>query len=228
MKLSISMTRRERLLGWSYLLICMFVLPIALNFLNGLLKNPLSDTEVNLVFFGINFTAIIVIFHGFLYASLLQAKENLWKCLIAAIQGFLIHRAGIILFTVITSKLCPDFSNANDENIIGMFQEHSALFGLATILLAPVYEELLYRGLLFQEFQRKNRLLAYALSAGVFSAIHVIGYIGLYDPLSLVLCFAQYLPAGIALAWAYEKSDTIVTPITMHIILNTIGVAVLR
>ena len=148
--------------------------------------------------------------------------------MISAIQGFFIHRAGIILFSVITSKLCPDFSNANDENIIGLFREHSALFGLATILLAPVYEELLYRGLLFQEFQRKNRLLAYALSAGVFSAIHVIGYIGLYDPLSLVLCFAQYLPAGIALAWAYEKSDTIVTPITMHIILNTIGVAVLR
>lgn len=228
MKLSISMTRRERLLGWSYLLICMFFLPSALALLNTLLKNPLSDTEVNLVFFGMNFTATVVIFHGFLYASLLQAKENLWKCLKSAIQGFLIYRAGSILFAVITLKLRPDFSNANDQNIMGLFQEYPALLGFATVFLAPVYEELLYRGLLFQGFQRKNRLLAYALSAGVFSAIHVVGYIGLYDPLTLVLCFAQYLPAGIALAWAYEKSDTIVTPIMMHIIINAIGVAALR
>ena len=228
MKLSISMTRRERLLGWSYLLICMFVLPIALALLNALLKYPLSDTEVNLVFFGINFTATVVIFHGFVYASLLEAKENLWKCLKSALQGFLIYRAGAILFAVVTLKLRPDFSNANDQNIMGLFQEHPALLGLATVFLAPVYEELLYRGLLFQGFQRKNRLLAYVLSAGVFSAIHVVGYIGLYDPLTLVLCYAQYLPAGIALAWTYEKSDTIVIPILMHIIINAIGIAALR
>jgi len=38
----------------------------------------------------------------------------------------------------------------------------------------------------------------------------------------------QYLPAGIAFAWAYEKSDTILTPILMHISINQIGIAALR
>lgn len=228
MKLSISMTRRERLLGWSYLLISMFVLPFALAILNALWDYPLSETELNLVFFGINFIATVVIFRKFLRGCLLEAKKNLWKCLKAALFGFLLYRAGSILFAAVTLLLRPDFSNVNDQNIMGLFQEHPVLLSLWTVFLVPVYEELLYRGLLFQGFQRKSRLLAYVLSAGVFSAIHVMGYIGQYDLLLLVLCYVQYLPAGIALAWAYEQADTIVAPILIHITVNQIGIAALR
>ena len=228
MKLSISMTRRERLLGWSYLLVCMFVLPVSLALVNLRLDNPLSDAEINLVFFGINVAATGIIFHRFFYASLLAFKENLWKCLKFALLGFLLYWAGSILFSVITLALRPDFANANDQNIMGLLEEYPTLLTLFTIFLVPAYEELLYRGLLFQGFQQKNRLLAYVLSAGVFSAIHVVGYIGLYDPVLLILCYFQYLPGGIALAWAYEKSDTIVTPILMHIIINAIGISALR
>lgn len=228
MKLSISMTRRERLLGWCYLLLSMFVLPFALALPNALLEYPLSETELNLVFFGTNFIATVLIFHGFLRASILEAKEHLWKCLKAALFGFLLYRAGSIVFAVVALLLCPAFVNANDQNIMELFQEYPVLLTLCTVFLAPVYEELLYRGLLFQGFQRKNRLLAYVLSAGVFSAIHVVGYIGQHDLLTLALCFVQYLPGGIALAWAYERSDTIVAPILMHIAINQIGIAALR
>ena len=65
MKLSISMTRRETLLGWSYLLINIFVLPFALALINVFLNTPLSDTACNLVYFGINFIATVVIFRRF-------------------------------------------------------------------------------------------------------------------------------------------------------------------
>ena len=37
MKLSISMTRRETILGWVYLLISLFVLPVVLYLINGVL-----------------------------------------------------------------------------------------------------------------------------------------------------------------------------------------------
>ena len=66
------------------------------------------------------------------------------------------------------------------------------------------------------------------MSSLVFASIHVIGYIGLFDWQTLCLCLAQYLPAGIALAWAYEKADTIVAPILMHITINQIGMLAMR
>ena len=75
MKLSISMTRRETLLGWVYLLISLFVLPVALYLVNELLNKPLSDTEVNLAFMGLNFLAVGVIFRRFLTASVKVAAN---------------------------------------------------------------------------------------------------------------------------------------------------------
>ena len=66
------------------------------------------------------------------------------------------------------------------------------------------------------------------VSVLAFAAIHVVGYIGLFDPVTLILCFVQYLPAGIILAAAYEKTDTIITPILIHIFINLIGIFVTR
>ena len=111
---------------------------------------------------------------------------------------------------------------------MGLFQEHPAMMAFTTVFLVPITEETLYRGLFFQGFQRKNRAFAYCLSTFVFAAIHIVSYIGRYDFMTLFLCFIQYLPAGITLAWAYEKADTIVAPILMHITINQIGTSVMR
>ena len=228
MKLSISMTRRETLLGWSYLLISLFVLPFTLALLNGLLKNPLSVTEINLVFTGLNFIIVAVIFRRFLIASIGIAKEKPWRCLRFAALGFALYYLASTVIAMLIVWLRPDFSNVNDGAVMDLFQEYPTLMALATILLVPITEETLYRGLLFQGLYHKSRLLAYAISTLVFASIHVMGYIGLYDFVTLFLCFIQYLPAGIALAWAYEKSDTIAAPILMHITINQIGISVMR
>ena len=228
MKLSISMTRRETLLGWSYLLVSIFFLPLVLVLCNGFLHNPLSETELNLVFMGLNFVAVTVIFRKFLTASVKMAWNTHWRCLRFAVFGFALYYLCSLVIAGIILWVCPDFSNVNDDAVMGLFQEHGAFMSFATIFLVPITEETLYRGLLFQGFQRKSRLFAYCLSTVIFAAIHIMGYIGSYDLLTLGLCFVQYLPAGIAMAWAYEKSDTIVTPILMHITINQIGTAALR
>ena len=66
------------------------------------------------------------------------------------------------------------------------------------------------------------------LSMGVFALVHVVGYIGSYDALTLLLCFLQYLPAGYCLAWCYSNTGTIVTPILMHMIVNAYGMYNMR
>ena len=42
------------------------------------------------------------------------------------------------------------------------------------------------------------------------------------------MCFVQYLPAGLMLAWSYEKSNTIVTPILIHTVINAIAIYSMR
>ena len=228
MKLSISMTRQETVGGWLFLAISMFVLPSLFILGSSLLATPLSATEINLLYFAVNFLCAGLIFRKFLVQSIKALFRKPWQCLKYAAIGYGVYQFASFLLGFAILWIRPDFSNVNDGSIAQMAGEHSALMAIATVFLVPVYEELFYRGLFFQELHRKNRWLAYCVSVFVFASIHVMGYVGMYDPVTLLLCFVQYLPAGITLAWAYEKSGTILVPMAMHILINLIGFLYLR
>lgn len=228
MKLSISTTRRQTLLGWTYWLISLFVLPSAFETINNQLATPLSESVLNLIFFSVNFLAVVCIFHGFLWESLKAAAEKMWKCLGIAALGIAVHYAALWLITQCNMAIKPGFSNVNDNSILNMLDERTPLLAFATVFFVPVAEETLYRGLLFQTMQRQNRLMAYIMSVALFSSIHVMGYVGVYDPLTLTLCFVQYLPVGVILALAYEQTDTVITPILIHTFINLIGLFITR
>ena len=228
MKLSISTTRRQTLLGWAYWLISLFVLPSAFQTINNQLATPLPESVLNLIFFSVNFLAVVCIFHGFLWESLKAAAEKMWKCLGIAALGIAVHYAALWLITQCNMAIKPGFSNVNDNSILNMLDEHTPLLAFATVFFVPVAEETLYRGLLFQTMQRQNRLMAYIISVALFSSIHIMGYVGVYDPLTLTLCFMQYLPVGVILALAYEQTDTVITPILIHTFINLIGLFITR
>ena len=228
MKLSVSTTRKENLLGFGYWLISLFVLPTALFLAVDWLGFSLSATLLNILFFVINFACVVGIFHKFLWASAKVAWANPLRCLWCVLKGLLLYYALTFLMSFLTAPwIGPDFSNLNNDAILELTKEHTGVFVFCTITLVPIAEEVLYRGLLFQGYCRKKPKLAFLISVCFFAAIHVLDFIGRADWKTLLLCFIQYLPAGIALANAYIASDTIVTPILMHITINLISVIAL-
>ena len=102
------------------------------------------------------------------------------------------------------------------------------IMAVGAVLLVPMAEELIHRGLIFGTLARPNRFFGSAVSAVFFAAIHVIGYIGFCSNRDLLLALIQYLPAGIVLGWAYEKSGTIFTPIAIHMMVNAMGIYAMR
>ena len=228
MKLSISMTRQETLLGWIYLLVSNLVLPTLIVQICKWLALPLSEAMLNIVYAIINFVFVLVIFWRFLLDSFKKLLSTPWHSLRYAALGFLIYYGLTLLLSHIILWISPSFFNVNDAAIGELSQENYSLMAFCVIFLVPVAEEVFYRGLLFQGLQHKNRGLAYLVSVFIFAAVHVFSYIGMYDWLTLLLCFVQYLPAGLAMAWAYEKSDTIFAPILIHITINQIGMSAMR
>ena len=109
-----------------------------------------------------------------------------------------------------------------------MVADDYTLMIIGTVLLVPITEELLYRGLIFASLYNRSRVLAYIVSTLAFAALHVYTYIGTYPPEQLLLCLLQYLPAGICLGWAYAKTDSIWTPVLIHMTVNTIAVSAMR
>ena len=51
----------------------------------------------------------------------------------------------------------------------------------------------------------------------------MLGYIGSYDPLTLMLCFVQYLGPSFVLCRTCQKDDSLCAPLLMHMAVNALG-----
>lgn len=222
------LTPNETVFGFIYFLLQMLIVPSILTVIGMMLPNPLSVTEINIVFFLVNFLAVLVIFRKYLIANLRFAIEAPWHVLRWAGIGLLIYMAGNGVFSLLITLIDPEFANINDAMILEMVQEHYALMTIGTVLLVPIAEECFYRGLIFRNFYDKHPFLAYILSMVFFSLAHVLGYVTMEDFGTLVLCFIQYLPAGFALAFAYRRSGSIFAPVLIHMAVNQTGMLLMR
>ena len=227
-KLSVTMTRTEKLIGWIYYPVQLFALPFLIALVNALMGKPLSDSWINIIYFCINFLCACLIFRGFLTQNAKVAAENPFRCLRYAVVGILAYWLLSYVVQIFIVYADPDFFNVNDAYIGDIVQDNYLLMSIGTVFLVPVAEEVLYRGLIFGQLYNRNRVIAYVVSTAAFAVIHVVNYIGLYDVKLLVLCILQYLPAGLCLGWAYAKADSIWAPILIHITINQIGILSMR
>lgn len=211
---------RETKWGLGWLAINLLVLPLVLTELNALLPTPLSSGLLNTVYYCLNFAAVVFLFRDFLKASADAAAQRPFPVLWYAILGYLGYQTLTRLLTAAILTVAPDFGNVNDASIYEMLGKDLIPLALCTVFLVPVAEETLYRGLIFRSLFDKNPTAAYIVSMVAFAAIHVTGYVGSYPPLTLVLCFLQYLPAGYCLCWCYRRTGTILCPILMHAMVN--------
>ena len=227
-KLTLFPNRNRTAWGMRYLLFQMLVLPTLLSLLNASLRLGLDESRLNLLYYTINFGALVWIFRNFLKISALLALKNLRSLLLTAAVGYLAYHFSSTIVAMATYYFLPDFSNVNDANISIMAQGDFAKWAFATIVLVPPAEELLFRGVLFGGFYSRNKILAWVLSVVGFALVHTIGYIGYYPWGVLLVCTLQYLPAGICLAAAYRHSGNIFAPILIHALINTLGILALK
>ena len=222
--LSTYLTGQEILSAIVYLALQLFVLPGLLRWCNVRMADPLNEAELNFVFYLVNFMAMLLIFHNFLGRNARQATQHPGQFCEAVILGLVAYYACSYATNWLISLLVPDFTNYNDEAIAAMRSGNSFLVFIGTVILVPPFEECMYRGLLFRSLYRKNRVMAYILSMVVFAMIHILGYLGTYSPLELLMAVLQYLPAGLCLAWTFVRGDTIFAPIVVHAAINYITI----
>ena len=217
------MTPWERSWGIRYLLFQLIFLPQILVLLNDLTGRLLSTPWLNVVFFTVNFGAVGWIFRAFWQKTLQELPQTWKKSLALAALGLGAYYLTALALDWVLTRLYPGFGNVNDASVYQSVQLEYLPMALGTVFLVPVAEESLYRGVVFRGLWRWSRPWAYAISAVVFCAVHVLSYVGRYEPALLALNFLQYLPAGLILAWAYEKSGSIACPILIHMGVNAWG-----
>ena len=223
-----NLTGRETVSGFCYLVFQFLFLGELLSWINGQLSHSLNSAELNFVFYLVNFMAVLLIFHDFLSRALTHATRHLAIFCQAVVLGLAAYYACSQVTTWVIRQLVPGFSNYNDQAISNMVSGNFFLMAVGTVILVPLAEECLFRGLIFRNLYGKSHVAAYLVSISAFAIIHILGYIGTYEPLELLMAFLQYLPAGLCLAWAYTKADTIFAPIFIHAIINAVSIGLVR
>ena len=224
---ALTLTEGEQLLGWVYLAVEMLVLPSAIALL-GSNFGGFSPGISNFLYYLTNAVCCAVIFRALLVRSLLRAGDGFADLLSAALIGLLLLLGANQITGALAELLVPDFVNANNAAISAMVAQHPFLLSFALVALVPVGEECLFRGLMFAGWYQRNRMGAYVLSVVGFAVVHVSAYLGSTDPLSLFLAFLQYVPAGIILAWSFERSGSLFAPILIHAAVNAGSILALR
>ena len=85
--------------------------------------------------------------------------------------------------------------------------------GIVALLLAPIGEELLFRGILYPAFKHHGYArLAFWGTAALFGAIHLS--LAIFLPLTVL---------ALLLNWLYEKTDNLLAPIAAHVTFNAIN-----
>ena len=223
LKLSVTPTRSQLILGWVMAIVYNWGLPYAMAWLGAQNPGKLNLFWLNVICWGVGFWLLFLVLHRYLIASFKRVKLDFWETVQAVILGFVLYWVLSNVAGWLYTALAPTFTNINNEAVSGMTQRKPAIMAVMTILIVPISEECIYRGLIFAPLAGVNYYLAIAVSALLFAFSHVVGFIGVYDPLTMVLCVIQYLPASIALAWTHGKADTIWASVALHSVINAIA-----
>ncbi|MBA3946761.1 MAG: CPBP family intramembrane metalloprotease [Herpetosiphonaceae bacterium] len=138
---------------------------------------------------------------------------------------------GLIAFgcNLILSQLFDRLGQHPDQaaNLFPAIQPGSygvqALIFLAVAIIAPIVEELVFRGYIFTAwYERWGAPVAYLVSALVFAVPHVAevtqGRVALLVPIFVI---------GLLLAWGYHRTRSLVPNIVAHMINNGVGAVAL-
>ncbi len=138
-----------------------------------------------------------------------------WKL---ALQAYAAYFAFALAYSAIVS---PHQKDLTRDLGYGHNVAISILVGLLVVLVAPISEEIFFRGFVFGGL--RNRLTwvwAAVISAAIFGAFHFTGA-------SSLGVLPQLAFLGLALAWLYQRSGSILPTMAVHLVNNAIAFALL-
>ncbi len=162
---------------------------------------------------GIGFIlTLIVVFRDKRFFDIWKGtKSSVLMSIVWGFLGFLLLLIGQSIAALIEMKfLGIDPGSENTASLVNI-AEAVPLAIVSIVLFGPILEELVFRRVLFGSLnQTTNFFFATAISALVFALIH-------FDFTHLLL----YFTTGFILAFLYQKTKSIITPIIAHICLNS-------
>lgn len=143
-------------------------------------------------------------------------KDKFLENIDTGIKYWLVGLTIMMISNIIINLIMNLGQAANEQAVQQMISAIPWLMFINAGIIAPCTEELVFRKSFRKAFT--NKWLFILMSALIFGSLHVLP--SMTSPLEL-LYIIPYGSLGGAFAYMYQKTDTIFTPITMHMFHNS-------
>ncbi len=129
-----------------------------------------------------------------------------------------------MIFGIIIVSLFGDVQAGNQALIEEGFNQYPVLIAFTAVIFAPIVEEIVFRGVLYQSLRsEKHYLLPTLISALSFGIVHTLPMYFQTGNVAELAFLLVYSGMGFALVRSYEKSGNIWASISVHFLNNLIA-----
>lgn len=212
----------------------LYFAPIIIKFFLSLyttnINNNFSEENLNAWFnllIGLSTVILLMaVFKNFIIENWKIFKQDLLENIIWILTiGIGVAYLFSYLGELVVNLLLPfDAQEATNQALVtSLISSNVLIMSFQAVIVAPVVEELLFRGLVFNSIRQKSIVWAHVISAFLFGLLHVYSYI-LAGDMTEWIKLIPYMAVGLALSFAYEKRQNIIAPIILHGVKNLIAV----
>ena len=224
-----TMTPRETALLGAFIPVYCVLIPLLVNWHSLAYPGVFTQLEYNVMYLLISFAVVMLFGMRYLRREFDTLLDRKLFSLITAVQGYFIYiclgYALVMALLLVFGDI--EWTNPNNEAIVGMASEDVFKVLAMTVFLGPVVEEVLFRGVVYGWLRRFGAAAAYLGSTILFALLHVWQYAVWGDGATALLYMVDYLPVGFVLAWCYERSGSIWPGIFLHLSLNYSSMSIL-
>ncbi|MBN1306049.1 MAG: CPBP family intramembrane metalloprotease [Anaerolineales bacterium] len=127
------------------------------------------------------------------------------------LMAYFVIAAHNLLLTLLDIPLQTEF-------LMEYIEVSQSAWGLivASIVLAPLVEEIFFRGFIYSSLRKKfNWIAAGAISSGIFALFHLMPVV-----------FIPTFVLGFVFSYLYERTHSLWPGILLHLLVNTLGISV--
>lgn len=179
----------------------------------------LSEAMSAAVYYYIMGVLTMIVFWSFLKNALSIFVGFLPENLLAIVTGLV----GSLVLQFLVNLLPWPVEN---PNAVSWAEQYAYSYGatiIIVVILMPIIEEVLFRGLVFGSLRRYSRPMAWAASVLLFMIYSVWTFAVAYGDIRYMVLAFQYLPMALALTWCYDRGGSIWSAAILHAILDAIA-----
>lgn len=186
-------------------------------------RGVMSEIDANYACYAVGLVYVMVTCWGFLKEGYHSFTEKLLENILIVIAGYLVLNMLNIFVQMLMQQALANLDNLNNDAIEALAETDTGKTTALAVLIAPIVEEVLFRGGVFGPLAKEHRIIAYTVSIILFSLYHVWSY-ALLDP-SYLWYILMYLPSGFMLCLVYDWTDSIWGSIFMHMMVNAVAMS---